>query len=367
MYLDEFGSLLFSSAANLANHDDSLGLRVNHKALQAVHEVGAVERVAADAYACGLAEANRGGLENLHSRQINKAQKRAEQREPQRQSSRTASYVSVPERDTTPMRPGLCMYPGMMPILHAPGYYARAASVSTVVSAWAGCKPHTLMIPGQFGPMRRVLLCCNMARFTLTMSCCGMPSVMHTTRSSSASTASKMARAARAACQRSPHRRTAVRRTCERRGHVDDGCVRARRFLGFCDGVEDGQPWLVRLRERRRRVNEAVTPHPGACCRPSSASHRRPSWFRMRWPTQQSAPGALALAAAHCTCSEWNVPFLPVKPWQMTCAQPPRERRLARRSQPTSLCVLVDEYCRLAERARARGSSQLHTRGAAAR
>lgn len=38
------------------------------------------------------------------------------------------------------------MYPGMMPILHSPG----------------------LMIPGQLGPMRRVLFCSLMIFFTLT-------------------------------------------------------------------------------------------------------------------------------------------------------------------------------------------------------
>ena len=65
--LDEVSSLLFSSAANLSNHDDALSLRVNHKALQAVHEVGAVEGVTANADARGLAEAHGGGLENLRS------------------------------------------------------------------------------------------------------------------------------------------------------------------------------------------------------------------------------------------------------------------------------------------------------------
>ncbi len=46
--------------------------------------------------------------------------------------------------------------------------------------------------PGQFGPIRRVFFPC-IARLTFTMSFTGMPSVMHTTRSSPASTASRMA------------------------------------------------------------------------------------------------------------------------------------------------------------------------------
>ena len=66
------------------------------------------------------------------------------------------------------------MYPGMMPILHSPG----------------------LMMPGQLGPMRRVLLCLMSACLTRTMSCWGIPSVMQTTRSISASIASMMALAA---------------------------------------------------------------------------------------------------------------------------------------------------------------------------
>ena len=73
------------------------------------------------------------------------------------------------------MRPGLWMYPGMMPILHSPG----------------------LMMPGQLGPMSLVLLWVIIACFTRIMSCWGMPSVMHTTRSISASTASRMALAAK--------------------------------------------------------------------------------------------------------------------------------------------------------------------------
>merc|ERR1712037_267845 len=44
----------------------------------------------------------------------------------------TASYVRVPDLETTPMQPGWWMWPGMMPILQAPG----------------------AMMPGQLGPMR---------------------------------------------------------------------------------------------------------------------------------------------------------------------------------------------------------------------
>jgi hypothetical protein len=66
------------------------------------------------------------------------------------------------------------MYPGMMPILHSPG----------------------LMMPGQLGPMRRVLVWRLRRYLTATISCCGMPSVMQTTSGISASMASMMASAA---------------------------------------------------------------------------------------------------------------------------------------------------------------------------
>ena len=64
----------------------------------------------------------------------------------------------------------------MMPILHSPG----------------------LIMPGQLGPMRRVCDCSVKIFLTFTMSCCGMPSVMHTIRSSRAAMPSRMASAANA-------------------------------------------------------------------------------------------------------------------------------------------------------------------------
>jgi len=79
----------------------------------------------------------------------------------------------VPERETTPTLPLEKMLPGMMPILHSPG-------VST---------------PGQFGPIRRDFEP-ESARFTLTMSSTGMPSVIATISSISASIASRIESAA---------------------------------------------------------------------------------------------------------------------------------------------------------------------------
>ena len=63
----------------------------------------------------------------------------------------------------------------MIPILHSPG----------------------LIIPGQFGPISLVFVPAFMMDLTLIISKAGIPSVMHTTRSISASTASRIASAAK--------------------------------------------------------------------------------------------------------------------------------------------------------------------------
>merc|ERR1712165_557796 len=128
--LQVLSSLLLSLSSDLTNHDDSLGLVVVDEALKAVDEVGAVEGITTDANTEGL--------------------------------------------DKTPMQPGWWMWPGMMPILHAPG----------------------AMMPGQLGPISLDLLCLKRACLTLTMSFWGIPSVMHTIRGTSASKASMMAAAA---------------------------------------------------------------------------------------------------------------------------------------------------------------------------
>ncbi len=72
-----------------------------------------------------------------------------------------------------PTRPAWKMLPGMMPILH-----------------WFG-----VSTPGQLGPKRREPEPSS-ARFTLTMSSTGMPSVMATMKGKPASIASRMASAA---------------------------------------------------------------------------------------------------------------------------------------------------------------------------
>ncbi len=51
-------------AADLADHDDRLGRVVGEEQLEHVDEVGAVDRIAADADRGGLAEAGVGGLEH---------------------------------------------------------------------------------------------------------------------------------------------------------------------------------------------------------------------------------------------------------------------------------------------------------------
>ena len=80
----------------------------------------------------------------------------------------------MPDLDTTPILPGLHICPGIIPILPTPG-------VNT---------------PGQLGPTSLVLEP-FISLLTLCISLVGIPSVIHTTRSNSASTASKIASAAK--------------------------------------------------------------------------------------------------------------------------------------------------------------------------
>ena len=56
------GGVLLGLATDLTNHDNALGLGVVGEALQAVDEVGAVERISTNADAGGLAKAHIGGL-----------------------------------------------------------------------------------------------------------------------------------------------------------------------------------------------------------------------------------------------------------------------------------------------------------------
>ena len=83
-------------------------------------------------------------------------------------------------------------------------------------------------MPGQFGPISRVFLP-SIARFTFTMSLTGMPSVMQTTRSSPASTPSRIASAANGGRHENRRRR------------------RAGLFRGLGYGVEDRHLALKKL------------------------------------------------------------------------------------------------------------------------
>src|SRR5216684_4378326 len=60
--LEELRRLFLGRAADLADHDDRLGLLVLEEEFEAVDEIGAVDGIAADADAARLTEAGRGGL-----------------------------------------------------------------------------------------------------------------------------------------------------------------------------------------------------------------------------------------------------------------------------------------------------------------
>ena len=61
-FLKNSARFFFGAAADFADHDDALGFVVGQEHFQAIDEVGAVDRIAADADAGRLAEAGRGGL-----------------------------------------------------------------------------------------------------------------------------------------------------------------------------------------------------------------------------------------------------------------------------------------------------------------
>ena len=80
----------------------------------------------------------------------------------------------MPDRLTIPIFPTVWIYPGMIPILHSPGF----------------------IIPGQLGPIKREFEDFNMS-FTRIMSCCGIPYVIVTIRGISAYMLSIIALAAK--------------------------------------------------------------------------------------------------------------------------------------------------------------------------
>src|SRR5213082_2500419 len=61
---EELRRVLFGAAADLADHDDRLGLLVAQEHLEDVDELGAFDRIAANGDGCRLAETFIGGLEN---------------------------------------------------------------------------------------------------------------------------------------------------------------------------------------------------------------------------------------------------------------------------------------------------------------
>mmetsp|Transcript_24059 Transcript_24059/g.67777 ORF Transcript_24059/g.67777 Transcript_24059/m.67777 type:complete len:251 (+) Transcript_24059:301-1053(+) len=67
--LEPFGGFLFGGSANLSDHDDALRLRVVGESLEAINEVGSVERVTADTDACRLAQSSHGRLVDSFVRQ----------------------------------------------------------------------------------------------------------------------------------------------------------------------------------------------------------------------------------------------------------------------------------------------------------
>ncbi len=134
--LMQVGGLFLGAAADFADHDDRLGLRIGQEQFQDIDEIGAVDRVAADADAGGLAEAGGRGLRHRFVGQRARA----------RDDADLAALVDMAGHD-------------------ADLAFARGDDAGAVRADRGGsCEP------------------CS-ARLTATMSSTGMPSVMQTTSS----------------------------------------------------------------------------------------------------------------------------------------------------------------------------------------
>ena len=151
LVLEELRGLLLGRAADLADHDDRLGLGVGEEPFQHVDVLRALDRVAADADAGRLAEAHVGGL-----------------------LDRLVGERARARHNARPSRACGCE-PGMMPILQSSG--RDDAGAVRADEDRVGCPAS--------------------ARLTFIMSRTGMPSVMQTTRGSSASMASRIESAAK--------------------------------------------------------------------------------------------------------------------------------------------------------------------------
>ena len=111
--------------------------------------------------------------------------------------------------------PGRWICPGIIPILHSPG----------------------LIIPGQLGPINRVLFWEVSAFLTLTMSFCGIPSVIQTANGISASIASITA----AAANLKYHQNQRSDKKTYRWWDVDNSSIWLNSIRCFSDRVENGK------------------------------------------------------------------------------------------------------------------------------
>src|SRR6185295_7308598 len=91
-FLDPFGGFFFRTPANLADHDDSMCFRVVHEHLEHIEVRGAIDWIAADADAGGLANATAGQLPNRFVRESAAS----------RDHTDMAFLVNVPRRDSNP-------------------------------------------------------------------------------------------------------------------------------------------------------------------------------------------------------------------------------------------------------------------------
>ena len=191
--LDPGGGLFLGAAADLADHDHGVGVRIRREQLQRVDVRGADQRIAADADAGGLAHA-----------------------EPRELVNRFVGQRAALRDDAD--APFLADVPGMMPAFALPGRNQ----------------------PGQFGPTSRVPGRVFRNVIARIMSSVGMPSVMQTTSAMPASAASMIASAANGGGTKITDAFAPVCFTASRDGVEDRPALVRRAALAGRDAADDG-------------------------------------------------------------------------------------------------------------------------------
>lgn len=155
------------------------------------------------------------------------------------------------------------------------------------------------MIPGQLGPSMRVLLWVLSMSVMRTMSCCGIPSVMVTTRGTSAAMASSILAAASGGGTKMAEASAPV-------------ALRASSTLLKTGLPKCSLPAFLGLVPPTTLVPSLLYQ------RVASATIGAGPAYRTRWPAGRGNCGRISIALVEDEWTATYVPCLPVKPWNRT-------------------------------------------------